>query len=269
MRYIARRHKVVAMSELLDRLEQGAPESVLAITFDDGYRDNYENAFPVLERYGLPATVFLATGGIDTGEALWFERLAQAVKATTRDFVDLEIDVPQRFWLRNEAERLEANGRIFGVLRLLPDEVRRQQLAGLLRQLAAAEDARNGKMLTWEQVRHMRARGIEFGGHTVSHPFISKLTREQAVWEMSECKRRIEEEAQQPVAYFAYPNGREEDFRGENEQLIPSLGYRAAVTTIWGANSSSTDPLELRRGGPWEESAALFAAKLDWYGFWE
>ena len=120
-------------------------------------------------------------------------------------------------------------------------------------------------MLSWDQVRLMKTHGIDFGGHTVTHPFISRMTNEQVVWEVSECKRRIEEELQQPVDHFAYPSGREEDFGKWNKQVVRSAGYRSAVTTIWGMNYRSTDPMELRRGGPWEESVAQFAYKLDWY----
>jgi peptidoglycan/xylan/chitin deacetylase (PgdA/CDA1 family) len=111
----------------------------------------------------------------------------------------------------------------------------------------------------------MKASGIEFGGHTVTHPFLSKLTAEQAAWEVSECKRRIEEEMQAPVGFFAYPNGREEDFAASNKKILRDAGYRGAVTTIWGMNYRSTDPMELRRGGPWENHPGLFALKLDWY----
>ena len=120
-------------------------------------------------------------------------------------------------------------------------------------------------MLTWDQVRRMKAHGIDFGGHSVTHPFISRLTREQVAWEVTECKHRIEEELQAPVEHFAYPSGREEDFGKWNEQTIRSAGYRAAVTTIWGMNYPSTDRMALRRGGPWEETPAQFAYKLDWY----
>jgi peptidoglycan/xylan/chitin deacetylase (PgdA/CDA1 family)/CelD/BcsL family acetyltransferase involved in cellulose biosynthesis len=267
MRYVARHYKnVVSMSQLLEHLESGSTETVLAVTFDDGYRDNYHNAFPILQRYGLPATIFLTTGSIDTGEPLWFEVLALALKTTTREFVDLDIDIPRRVWIRTEAERLAANGSIFAILRTLPDSDRRQWLDQILRQLGAGNDgARKDKMLTWDQVRLMKAQGIDFGGHTVTHPFISKLTREQVMSEVSGCKRRIEDELQLPVEYFAYPNGREEDFGVWNKELIRAAGYRAAVTTIWGTNYRSTDLMALRRGGPWEPSVPLFAYKLDWY----
>jgi hypothetical protein len=91
------------------------------------------------------------------------------------------------------------------------------------------------------------------------------MASDQVVWEISECKRRIEQELQLPADYFAYPSGRGEDFGTWNKELVRNAGYRAAVTTIWGMNYRSTDRMELRRGGPWEQDAAQFAYKLDWY----
>jgi hypothetical protein len=65
--------------------------------------------------------------------------------------------------------------------------------------------------------------------------------------------------------HFAYPNGREEDFSAWSKSVIRSAGYDAAVTTIWGLNYASTDRMELKRGGPWEDNLAMFAWKFDWY----
>jgi peptidoglycan/xylan/chitin deacetylase (PgdA/CDA1 family)/CelD/BcsL family acetyltransferase involved in cellulose biosynthesis len=265
MRFVARHYRVVGLSELLDRLESDTPRQWMAITFDDGYQDNYQLALPILERYGLPATVFLTTGVIDSREPLWFEQLALALKKTSREFIELEFDIPRRFRTGTEAERLDANNKIISLLRGLPDSERREWLAEILRQLGVRDGERHGKMLTWEEIRSMKARRIDFGGHTVTHPYISKLGSEQIAWEATECKRRIEEELQTPVEHFAYPNGREEDFGHANKDLIRRAGYRAAFTTIWGPNHRSTDRMELRRGGPWENSPAMFAYKLDWY----
>ena len=176
------------------------------------------------------------------------------------------IDLPRRFRTRTEAERLDANGKIYEILRRLPDSERQRWLSQIFMHLGYSGDTSlRDRMLTWDQVRLMKARGIDFGGHTVTHPFISKLTGDQVEWEVSECKRRIEKELQSPVDLFAYPSGREEDFGKWNKQVIRNAGYRAAVTTIWGPNYGSTDPMELRRGGPWEANPAVFAYKLDWY----
>jgi peptidoglycan/xylan/chitin deacetylase (PgdA/CDA1 family) len=251
---------------MLDHLERGSKEPVMAITFDDGYQDNFHNAFPILQRYNVPATIFLTTGSLDSRDPMWFEELALAVKRTTQPHADLEIDVPRRFTFRTEAERLASQEKIYSLLRLMPDHERRRWLQEIFEQLSYAGPAEiRDRMLTWDQVRLMKDHGVDFGGHTVTHPFISTLPREQVSWEVRECKRRIEEEVQSPVDCFAYPSGREEDFGKWNKELVSEAGYRAALTTIWGVNYPSTDRMELRRGGPWEENPAEFACKLDWY----
>jgi peptidoglycan/xylan/chitin deacetylase (PgdA/CDA1 family)/CelD/BcsL family acetyltransferase involved in cellulose biosynthesis len=266
MRFLAKHYRVVSLGSLLEHLNSDSTETVVAVTFDDGYQDNYNNAFPILRDYGIAATIFLTTGSIDSDEPLWFERLAEAVKNTSRESIDLEIDVPRRVWMRTPGERLEANGRIFGLLRTLKDVERRRWLNRLLEELAVPLSVPvRRSMLTWDQVREMGRLGVDFGGHTVSHPFLSQLSRDAAVREICEPKRRIEEELQKQVLFFAYPNGRAEDFAPWNKELLREAGYRAAATTIWGMNNRSTDAMELRRGGPWEETEALFALKLDWY----
>jgi peptidoglycan/xylan/chitin deacetylase (PgdA/CDA1 family)/CelD/BcsL family acetyltransferase involved in cellulose biosynthesis len=266
MRHIARHYKVVSLRALIDHLANGSAEPVVAITFDDGYRDNCENAFPILQRYGLPATIFLATGSLDSREPLWFEKLAATLKATTQEFVDVELDVPRRFWLRTDDERLRANGELFSLLRRLPEGDRAERLAHVLCALGSPSGAvRPDAMLTWDQVRHMKRHGIDFGGHTVTHPYLSRLPPDRVDWELVECRRRIEAELQSEVLHFAYPNGRAEDFAAANKDALRRAGYEAAVTTLWGMNYPTTDRLELRRGGAWEEDDALFAYKMDWY----
>lgn len=266
IRHVAAHYKVVPLSELLDRLNNGSPEPIVAVTFDDGYRDNYTHALPILERYGVSATIFLTTGSLDTREPLWFERLAGAVQRTSREFLDVELDVPRRFYFRSVEERLRSNDGIFSILRRLTDAERRIELERIIAKLGAPDLAdRRDRMLRWDEARSMTTRGITFGGHTVDHPFLSKLDASGLDWEVSECRRRIEEELQRPVRYFAYPNGREEDFNAGNKDALRAAGYEAALSTIWGVNRRSTDRWELRRGQPWENDPAVFAYKLDWY----
>jgi peptidoglycan/xylan/chitin deacetylase (PgdA/CDA1 family)/CelD/BcsL family acetyltransferase involved in cellulose biosynthesis len=266
MKIVARYHRAVSMRDMVRHLASGEPGCVVAITFDDGYADNYRNAWPILQRLGLTATIFLATGAVDSREPLWFERLAWSLKNTIRESLDVEIDIPRRLWLRTAEERLRANATLFEALRRVTDRERREALRKLLAQLAAPDAPEcRGRMLTWDQVREMHAQGIDFGGHTVTHPFVSKLTPDEARSEIGLCKSRIEEETQSPVELFAYPVGREEDMAGWCRDILCAAEYRAAVSTIWGMNDRSTDPMELRRGQPWEDDPAVFAAKLDCY----
>jgi peptidoglycan/xylan/chitin deacetylase (PgdA/CDA1 family) len=148
----------------------------------------------------------------------------------------------------------------------LPDGQRRDQLRDVIAQLEGRDEGeRDGRMLTWDQIRLLKSQGIGFGGHTVTHPFVSRLSPAEASWETAECKRRIEEEIQAPVGHFAYPSGRDIDFSAWNKQVVRDAGYKSAVSTVWGINDPATDPMELRRGQPWETNGAVFAAKFDWY----
>jgi peptidoglycan/xylan/chitin deacetylase (PgdA/CDA1 family) len=265
MRFIARHYTVVSLEEAVRRLREGGPPGpAIVITFDDGYQDNYSTAFPILQRYGLPATIFLATGSIDSQEPPWFEHLALAIKHTSRQHVDIDALSSPRIWLRDEAERLRANSEIYQFVRALPDGERRRWVSEIVSQLGG-EGGRRDQMLSWDQIRLMHRSGIGFGGHTVSHPFVSRLEPAQAAWEFSTCKQRIEEEIQTPVKHFAYPSGRAQDIADWNKRAVAAAGYEAAVSTHWGMNDPATDRMELKRGGPWEHNPALFAVKLDWY----
>jgi peptidoglycan/xylan/chitin deacetylase (PgdA/CDA1 family) len=266
MRHIARYHRVVPLTQLVEHLVSRSTEAVLAITFDDGYRDNFENAFPALKRYSLPATIFLTTGSLDSGEPLWFERLASAIRTTSRECLDVEHSSPRRLWLRSQDERLRANKELFTHLRQMLGDERQLCLTKILRDLNPPDEAgRRNTMLAWDQVRLMKHHGVEFGGHTVTHPYLSRLPSEKVAWEVSECKRRIEAELQSEVIHFAYPNGRTEDFTSLSKATLRNAGYQTAVTTIWGVNDATTDRMELRRGQPWEQDEAMFAYKLDFY----
>jgi peptidoglycan/xylan/chitin deacetylase (PgdA/CDA1 family)/CelD/BcsL family acetyltransferase involved in cellulose biosynthesis len=266
VRYLSHRYRVLTLGGVLEHLAEGSTTPVLAITFDDGYQDNYQNAFPILQAYNVPATIFLTTGCMDSHEPLWFEQLSHSLKHTEREFIDLELDIPRRFWLRTREERLQANLRIFELLRSYQNAERKEALFRVLSELSVADHGeRRDHMLTWDQIRLMKQQGIAFGGHTVTHPFLSRVPRSQLTGEILECKRRIESELQSNVEYFAYPHGRQEDFTNETKQAVRDAGYRAAVTSIWGLNHSAIDPMELRRSSPWETKPAMFVSKLDWY----
>ena len=253
---MSRRHKVVSLGRLIEHLDSGRPESVVAITFDDGYRDNYDNAIPILERHGLPATVFLSTGSLDTREPLWFEILAGAVKTTSVDHLDFETDLPRRLWLRTAEERLRANGALFALLRRMPDRDRHVQLAAFLRELAAPEAAqRTDMMLTWDQVR-VHAAGISSAGTASS---VSEIDREQADWGRG-CKRRIEAELQTPVAHFAYPTAAK-GFHPGAKAIRAAVPRRATTVWDWYRSTESLGSAGASRG----EGEAASHSKMDWY----
>ncbi len=266
MAYIARNFPVLAVEELVERMRRGAlPKNALAITFDDGYRDNLTHAAPILARYGLPATIFLATGFIGTAEVPWFDRLALAFKAT-------KIPSYAAPWghvvsLTSQAARVRALEQTLGYLKRLLDDDFRRALDGTLQVLGVTGRLCTGNpMLTWDDVRALGNMGFSIGAHTVNHPILSRVTPERARQEVLDSRAMIEASCGRPPAAFAYPSGRPEDYTETVKTLVREAGFTCAVTTQFGVNTQERCIYELRRGGPWEEHLPTYALKLAWYG---
>lgn len=239
------------------------PSRAIAVTFDDGYEDVFLRAFPVIRRYEIPATVYLATDHIDHGRPMWNDRIAAALVATrcaeVRPLPELE-PMP----LHTPEQRVSALRRTLeAIKRHRPEE--RDDMAGELEGMLEVDPNGAPRMLRWEQVEQMHAAGVEFGAHTVHHPILSCIPSEEAWQEIADSKRVVEERLQAPVRHFAYPNGTTRDFNATTQELVKRAGFSSAVSTIFGVNTADTDRYCLRRGGPWEEDPAVFGVKLWWY----
>ena len=269
MEYLAEHYSVCALTELVQRLECGdLPANAVTITFDDGYRDNYTKAFPILKRLGLPATIFLVTDAIGTGRLLWHDRVFAAFRAT---------EVPALYgWgndkgfypLRSAADKSATLERCLKVLWSLDDEVRSTWTDQLLVRLGAADQQIDHQlMLSWNDVQEMSGYNIDFGAHTVSHPILSKVSAQRARDEIQNSKQLIESKLKLTVRHFAYPVGRAVDYNPDIKNLLREAGFKSAVTTIFGSNDSDRDRLELRRATPWDQNIDLFAFRLSYFKF--
>jgi len=265
LRYIARTYRVLPLAEAVERARDGSlPRNSLAITFDDGYRDNLTHAAPILARYGLPSTIFLATGYIGTGRIFWFDRLAVGFKTTTLESVTAPWGV--RFSLRNQAERLRALDEATNHVKTLADDVLQREVGALLEALDVPERAMpTHLMLDWTEVRALTRLGFNIGAHTVNHVLLSRVSLDRARDEIRDSRISIEARLGTTPATFAYPNGTSADYTRETLELVQKAGFACAVTTRFGVNTAETPVYELRRGTPWESDVATFSLKLAVY----
>jgi len=264
MRYLRQRRRVISLGELCRALERPQSTSqAVAITFDDGYRDMYAHAFPILRKYQLPATIFLTAGCIETGEVPWHDRIFLALKVFPGDEIELVLDRPRRFSLPTLEARLEVAAGIVRLLRRLSDEHRQECCAQIEKQVRLPKEELSGRMLTWEHVREMQQAGIGFGSHTVTHPVMSRLAPSEMERELLESKQIIEQQLGSAVRDFAFPFGQPADC-GNIDAALGRCGYRSAATTVWGINRPATSPYCLRRVQIGEErQLAMFAFKLN------
>ena len=244
------------------------PENVVVLTFDDGYADNYAYAFPILQAYQAPATVFLATDVIGTERTLWHDRVFVAFRETRAPRLDLGETAKSvhPYPLTTREEKVIALTCVLGFLRTLGDEQRDYWIDRLVALLAVDQPQRQPRlMLTWEEVMTMSAAGISFGSHTCSHPILANLSAARMREEICESQKKIEHYLRKPVTTFAYPNGKSSDFTDTTKAILREAGFTCAVTTVFGNNEIGQDLFALQRGGAWEEHLATFAVKMSWY----
>ena len=261
MRVVAENFVPLPLSEAVDRLMTGElPPRAACVTFDDGYLDNVEVALPILERHGLSATFFVATGYLDGGW-MWNDKVIEALRSMPGPMLDLQAWGLPIFELGSNQARRLAIQRILPALKYLPGperEARAEHLAA-----AARAPAANGPMMSDAHVRTLRAAGMEIGAHSVTHPILTRVTAAQAKREIAESGQRLTEILREPVRLFAYPNGKPgEDYGPEHVRMARDAGYRAAVSTAWGVAATGSDVYQLPRFTPWDRTPMRFALRL-------
>jgi peptidoglycan/xylan/chitin deacetylase (PgdA/CDA1 family) len=235
----------------------------VTVTFDDGYRDLYKHAFPVLRRYEIPATIYLIGRCMETGEAPWYDRIFVALVACSRAVLEVELDSPRRFLLASPEQRAAAAWEIVTYLREVPNRQRLAWCAAFDRDVQVPQEELEGRMLDWQQVRAMARGGVFFGAHTMTHPVLSRLEASSLDAELSASKQLLESGLDASVEDFAYPFGKPEDCSREAEEAIRRCGYKSAVNTSPGLNTGGSNPHALYRYQIDEEdSLACFAFDL-------
>ena len=248
MRYIKKHYRVVSLGQMCQELHDGRQvPPTLTVTFDDGYRDLHRYAFPVLQKYEIPATIYLIGRCMETGEASWYDRIFVALKEASGDALDVETESFRRFDLSSAEARTRAAWQIVCYLRTISDVDRREWCAAFERRVPARESDLANRMLDWDQVRTMHRAGISFGAHTMTHPAVSRLDAAALEDELGRSKLLLESGLDAPVVDFAYPFGKPNDCGLAAERLLPRFGYRSAVTTTEGINSKSANKWALRR----------------------
>ena len=262
--WLKRWFHVLPLDEAVQRLQSKTlPARAAAITFDDGYRDNCEVALPVLQRHDLCATFFIATGFLDGG-CMWNDIVIESVRRTNESVIDLRplgVAGLAQLDVGDMRKKREAIGLVLRSLKYLPLDQRLDVALRMTALLGIRVPSDN--MMSSDQVRGLRAAGMQVGAHTVLHPILAGLSDDAARAEMLQSKQRLEHILGEQVTLFAYPNGRpEQDFTERSVRIARDIGFSAAVSTAKGVAHAGTDPLRIPRFTPWDRSRLRFGARL-------
>lgn len=260
LRFLTRHFQCLPLHAALDHWDQGQATGLplLAVTFDDGQLDNYQNALPVLERHGVTASFYVPSLVLENTAPLWHDAMACAVDRLT--------DPSIRHPALSDPSKREVQE---GLLASLQPGGEHTRLAGHSAVEAALEVTKQWRpsqreewlsrargvlpqtippdwdgFMNVAQMKDLVARGHEIGSHSHSHALLPQCTDEELRTEIAGSKQALEAAVGAPVTTFCYPNG---SIDPRSVAVAREAGYRAAVTTQWGSNVREDDRFRLQR----------------------
>jgi peptidoglycan/xylan/chitin deacetylase (PgdA/CDA1 family) len=266
MEWLKRNCEPIWPEQILDATRKGSrTRPAVVVTFDDGYRDYHDRAYPILRELQIPAVVFLTTAMLDDGGLIWTESIHRAVMLSKHTVARLPGEHTQArlYPLNSLREKIIFIRDVKAYLKCVANDVRKTMVENVWRDLGVSNPAAglDRQMLSWDEVRATLP-GTHFGGHTHTHPIMSKLTPEEIRREIELCRDRILQETGIAPKTFAYPNGRAIDFTDTAKDILREYGFTLAFSTVQGAITSSADALALPRQHTGANSVGSFAALL-------
>lgn len=261
LRYLVNNFNILSLSEAVEKLRSGTlPGRAACITFDDGYADNAEIALPLLQKYGVTATFFIASGFLDGGR-MWNDTVIESVRRAKGDKLDLNVIGLGDHAITTLEQRQKTLNQLINKLKYLPHEARAAQVEKLSTVIAA--DLPDDLMMTSAQVRQLHDAGMEIGGHTLTHPILASIDDTAARTEITEGKAKLEAIIGTSLRLFAYPNGKPgKDYLPAHVRIVRDAGFEAAVSTAWGTARQDSDMLQLPRFTPWDKSEWRYVLRM-------
>jgi len=257
IKYLSKYYHVLSLLDYVRSIQnrKKIKKNTVVITFDDGYKDNYTNAFPIIKKYHVPITIFLTVTPISTGQSLWYEVIVHMIKNSKIKELDLSDYGMGHIILNSSSDKQAAIYQIVSNAKTMPEN-QRQNLIDCLRQKLIIEDNNNQNkddienlMLSWDEMREMKNHGVTFGSHTMNHPILTQIPLETAEMEIKKSKEIIEKELGEKISLFTYPNGGSEDFNEDIIDIIRKSGFSCACSLIPGVVKTGDNLFTLNRIG--------------------
>jgi peptidoglycan/xylan/chitin deacetylase (PgdA/CDA1 family) len=251
-------YNFISLDEAVGILKGEKPpvENGIAITLDDGYRNNIVDALPVFKKYGAPITIFLTVSSIDNRKPLWFDRLDYALQFTDVENHKFKIGRKHFKFSSGGRERLASSYSRFRKLiknqytdevefyMKLEEVISRFEQAGGKRLDGIFEDDPWSALLSWDEIAKIQGDGVSFGSHTMDHFRVSHLGENLLRYQFSNSKSKIEKVVGNACRHIAYPDG---NYSETAVKIAKECGFESGVTTIEGINRIGCGIMTLKR----------------------
>jgi peptidoglycan/xylan/chitin deacetylase (PgdA/CDA1 family) len=256
---IGKYYNFISIDEAVSMLSGDIPfrQHCVVITFDDGYRNSFTHAWPVLCKHNAPGILFPAVGHVESRKCFWFDRLDYAIQqhvSNGGEYCELAgekipLDKTDRKTLQASVKSVilkvkELPGNDIDVMSATEKAISKlEEASGKSLNDIVESDPWSG-VISWDDLRLASEKGMDIGSHTVDHARIGLLSEQAAKWQLKESKRMIEENLNKSCNYFCYPNG---NYTQETIPLVKEAGYEAALTTKEGDNKPGVDLYQIKR----------------------
>lgn len=244
MRFIKNNFKTVNMADGLKLIKESGMKGLFAtINFDDGYIDNYLYAYPILKKYNMPATIFLATALIGKRHAFWWDRVFNIIGSSEMSSINFKLgDGFFDFNLGRAQQREDAVDCINGILKKMHEVKIEDFIKGIEKRYGFKADISASQMLGWNEIKEMSRNGISFGAHTHTHRNLCFLDKVEMRDEILGSKKHIEDVLGLEINEFSYPYG---IFNEEVRKCVEEVGFKCARGSARGFNQEHTDRFSL------------------------
>jgi len=270
IKFLSKSYNIITAKEMAVHIKKKIPfpPNSAVITFDDGLKNNFVNAFPILQKYNTRATIFLTTGYIDTLKINWSNKyyyfinkigLGEFLEEFKKEFSAYSNSIPKT----NPKNITENINFIFKYK--INDDTRGKFMQRLYHKFGIKinEEEIKNLYLSWEEIMKMADAGISFGSHTSTHPVLSVLDYEEAEKEIACSKKDIESRLNKNVDLFAYPYGNRDSFNSNTKKILDGYNFLCAVSTNEGLNNLNSDLYELKRISMVDEPLYYFKLRIE------
>lgn len=260
--YLKKKYRIISLERLCGFIHSGAqiPDYTVVITFDDGYRNVLENAYPLLRDYGIACSIFLTGKLTNNNDWLWLDKLEYMADITRKETVNI---FGRDYNLKNKLLKRRFLNSIRDKLKRVNEETRNRIMQDLILKLDVdipRHPLGEYGLLSYEQARQMDKRLISFGAHTPEHTILTLENNEKIRLLILQSKQEISHQLQRDMNLFSYPNG---NYNNSIKEILKENGFICGLTTNYGMNGADADLFELKRiSVSSEDSLIPFIANL-------
>jgi peptidoglycan/xylan/chitin deacetylase (PgdA/CDA1 family) len=266
LRVLRQRYTIVTPDESLDVIEgrYRPREPLVLLTFDDGYRDNLEQAFPVLRAHGASAVFFVVTSYTNDNQLPWWDKVAALARRCAANGATMRLPGAATDVVLDNADIPGTIRSVLKAYKRMPISLQAPFIDELER--GAGDDVvalTDRLILDWDDVRTLKAGGMSIGVHSHSHRILSQLPPEEQLRELKVSKAIVEQESGSTASFLAYPDGSHGTFDASAKEAAAAAGFRVGFSFYGGINfPGRIDPYDVKRSAfqPYSSSARLRVA---------